>query len=288
MKKFPSIPRISNAPETFLKQGRLWILEKVDGANFRFQLHRSGRIRFGDRSRVYEDPDDVPESYQHAVRHVQEHLDRNALRQAVDDVEDFVFFGEAMHHHTVAYDWDRTPSFLGFDVWSDSAEEFRPPAAVEQIYDRIGLQPVNVFEQDVPAETFDPDSYSIPQSEWYDGPAEGVILRNEQDERAKLLHQEFREVDETIPVDGSAIELAAKYATQHRFEKLASKLKDRGRPVTFQLLYDRVLEDIVREEHKQLHHGDRTVDMRAFRSEVAARTRKFLDTDDRAVHEDDR
>lgn len=43
--------------------------------------------------------------------------------------------------------------------------------------------------------------------------AEDVITRNEQGERAKLLHPDFQEVDETVPVDGSAAELAIKYAT---------------------------------------------------------------------------
>ncbi|EMA55887.1 hypothetical protein [Halococcus salifodinae] len=80
-----------------------------------------------------------------------------------------------------------------------------------------------------------------------------------------------------MPVDASAEELAAKYATQRRFEKLAAKLDDRHQSVTFDTLYERVLEDIVREEHKQLQHGNTDVDMQAFRAEVAALTREFLD-----------
>jgi len=277
MEQFPSIPRVADAPDRFFEEGHLWILEKVDGANVRFQLQESGLVRFGDRSRVYGEPDAVPEPYQHTVRHVREHLDRTALRNAVDDVEDVVFFGEAMHRHTIEYDWDRTPSFLGFDVWSAEAGGFRPPDAVNGIFDRLGLQPVNAFEREVPAAYFDPDAYSVPDSAWYDGPAEGVVLRNKRGQRAKLLHPDFREVDETVPVDAPAGELARKYATPRRFEKVATKLADRDRPVTFETLYERALEDVVREEHKRLYHGATSVDMSAFRSEVAALTRKFLD-----------
>ena len=40
MKKFPSIPRVANAPDGLLEEGHLWLLEKLDGANFRFQLPR--------------------------------------------------------------------------------------------------------------------------------------------------------------------------------------------------------------------------------------------------------
>lgn len=277
MDKFPSIPRVGNAPDQLFHEGHLWLLEKVDGANFRFQLQQSGLLRFGDRNRVYNDPAAVPEPYQHAVRHIRENLDRTVLQNVVDDVENVVFFGEAMHHHTIEYDWECTPPFLGFDVWSVETQSFRPPDAVEQIFEQLGIQPVNVFERERRARDFNPNSYTVPQSKWYDGPAEGVIIRNKRDQRAKLLHPDFRELDETVPIDGSAKELAAKYATEQRFEKLAAKLEDRGQPAVFETLYEPVLEDIVREEHKQLHHGDSATNMEKFRSEVAVLTRKFLD-----------
>lgn len=274
MKKFPKIPRIENAPEGLFERGHLWVQEKVDGANFRFQLDESGLIRFGDRSRVY-DTGDVPEPYRHAVRHVRERLDRDALRAAVEDVESVVFFGEAMHGHAIDYDWERTPSFLGFDVWS--GETFLPPDAVEKVFDRLGLQPVNTFEKEVRATDFDPESYEIPASNWYDGPAEGVILRNKTGQRTKLLHPEFAEVEDAVPVEAPADELARKYATRRRMEKLAHKLEDREQTVTFDALYERTLEDVVREEHKQLFHGQSDVDMGEFRSEVGKLVRQFVD-----------
>lgn len=277
MKDYPSIPRLENAPDGILDAGHLWLLEKVDGANFRFQLDESGYVRFGTRNRVYDDPDAVPAPYQHAVRHVREQFDRDALRTAVDDVEDVVFFGEAMHRHTIEYDWDRTPSFLGFDVWSGSTNSFRPLSSIERIFEELGLQAVNVFEREKHVRDFDPETYTIPESNWYDGPAEGVVVRNKTGGRAKLLHPRYREVDETVPVDGTADQLASKFATNRRFEKLIAKLEGREQSVTFDVLYDRVLEDIVREEHKTLYEGHNPVDMGEFRSEVAELTRSYLD-----------
>ncbi|MDT3436703.1 RNA ligase family protein [Haloarcula sp. 1CSR25-25] len=277
MKQFPSIPRGDDAPEEMFQEGHLWLLEKVDGANMRFQLQQSGLLRFGDRSNVYDDPDAMPDPYRHAVRHVRDNLDRDALRRAVEDVEAYVFFGEAMHHHTIDYDWDRTPSFLGFDIWSTADDRFLSPDVVQGIYERLGLQPVNAVERERRAREFDPTSYDIPQSAWYDGPAEGVVVRNKRGGRAKLLHPDVREVDEAIPVDADGSTLAHRYATQQRFRKLAAKLEDREQPVTVETLYERALEDIVREEHKRLYHGADPVDMQSFRSEVAALTRAFLD-----------
>jgi hypothetical protein len=277
MKQFPSIPRVEDAPDDLFEEGHLWILEKVDGANMRFQLQQSGLLRFGDRSRVYDDPDAIPKPYRHAVRHIRDNLDRRALRRAVDDIEAYVFFGEAMHHHTIDYDWERTPSFLGFGVWSVADNRFLSSDVVEGIFDRLGLQPVNAAERERRAQEFDPTSYEVPQSAWYDGPAEGVVIRNKRGGRAKLLHSDFQEVDETIPVDADAPTLARRYATEQRFRKITAKLEDHEQAVTVEALYERMLEDIVREEHKRLYHGSDPVDMRTFRSEVAALTRAFLD-----------
>jgi hypothetical protein len=277
MKKFPSVPRLTNAPSELIEHGSLRIQEKVDGANFRFQLRDSGVIRFGDRSRVYA-AREIPAPYQHAVRHVRDYLDRDALRESVTDVESVVFFGEAMHQHTINYDWSRVPSFLGFDIWSETREQFLSWELVKRIYNRLSLSPVNTFDTGIRANEFDPDTYEIPRSNWYEGPAEGVIIRDERGRRTKLLHPRFQEVDDTIPVDAPVDELARKYATSHRFEKIADKLTDREIPVTFDAVYDRILEDIIREEHKQLYYGNTNVDMKVFRSEVAALTRQFLES----------
>lgn len=276
MKQFPSIPHVENAPDGLFEAGHLWLLEKVDGAPLRFQLQSSGLVRFGDRHRVYDDPADVPVPYQHAVGHVQEQLDRTALRAAVDDVEEIVFFGEAMHQQTIDYDWDRTPSVLGFDIWSASENAFRPPDAVEQIFDQLGLHSVNTFDRERPATHFDPDSYTIPDSAWYDGPAEGVVISNKRGQRATLDHPNVRGVDETAPVDIDVEELAAEYATERRFEELTAKLDDRGDPVTVETLLEHTIEDLVREQRRRLFDGSNPVDMSDLRTAVAALTRRYL------------
>jgi hypothetical protein len=278
MKQFPSTPRLKDAPPDLL-DGHLWLVEYVDGAPFRFQLQDSGRLRFGDDQRVY-DPDDVPAPYQHAVRHVQERLDRTALREAVENVTDIVFFGTAMHRQAIEYDWDRTPSFLGSDVWDAGNDQFRPVTSVGKIFDQLGLDAVAVFERERNARDFDPDSYTIPASGYYDGPAAGVVVRNKQGQRGLLPNLDVATPDETPVVDASATELAGRYATDRRFERVASSLEDRGWDVTVDVLYERTLDDILRANHRTLFEGTRSVDMAALRSEVAALTQSFLDDRD--------
>ncbi|SFR65256.1 RNA ligase family protein [Halogeometricum limi] len=281
MKQYPPIPPVEDAPDGLLDAGHLWILEKVDGGHLRFQLRESGVLRFGDRTRVFGDADDVPLPYRHAVRHVRENIDREALRRAVDDVEAVVFFGEAMHHHVIEYDWHRTPPFLGFDVWSDRVDGFRPPDTASHIFERLGLRPVNALERERHTRDFDAESYAVPSSAWYDGPAEGVVVRNKRGGRAQILHPRFREADDSTadgpePADGTVEELAARYATRRRFDRLASVLEATYGSVSFDTLYERAFEDVVREKHGRLFGGGRSIDVQAFRSELAALTREYL------------
>lgn len=283
MKQFPSIPRVKEAPPELLDGGHLWLQERIDGAHLRFQLRDSGLLRFGDRTRVF-DTDEIPEPYRHAVRYVRERFDRQALRDTLDDVESVTFSGVATHRHAIDYDWDRLPSFLGVDVWSDAKGRFLAPDAAEGIYDRLGLRAVNAFEKEVRAVDFDPDSYEIPESAWYDGPAKGTVLRNKTGQRGKLLRPTFWDEDggstpaaTDSSVEMSAEELARAHATDDRFESVVRKLEAEERSVTFDAVFERVVEGVFREEHHRLFGDGRTVDVQEFRSEVAARTQQVLE-----------
>jgi hypothetical protein len=278
MKSAPSTPPVDDAPAELLDSGHLWILEDVAGAPFRFRLRDSGMIQFGDADRVYDSPDELPAQYQHAVRHVQTHLDREALRTAVDDVEAIVFFGIATQYQGIDYEWDRLPSFVGYDIWSDGAEAFRPPDAVDGIFDRLGLQAVNAVEQEVRARDFNPETYTVPQSAWYDGPAAGVVIRNKQGHRARLTNPDIPATASTKANETSETtveDLLAAYGTDQRFERLSQRVAAQGQPISVDTLLERALAGIVRELPAQTV-GDSGVDMGAFRSALAARIQKYI------------
>ncbi|UPV75988.1 RNA ligase family protein [Halorussus limi] len=276
MKQYPGVPRADEAPPELFESGHLWLQEQIDGAHLRFRLRESGLLQFGDRTRTL-DADETPLPYRRAVRHVRESFDREALRNTVADVSSVVFFGEATVRRAVDYDWARTPAFLGFDVWDAADERFLPPDSVERIFDRLGLRAVDAFQKEVRAVDFDPASYEIPNSAWYDGPAAGVVVRNKTGGRAAILHPEYRAWrEESDPATAPADELAERYVTRRRVERVAEELDADGRAAGFDAVFERLIEAIAREEYHRLFHERAAVDLRAFRSAAAARTQELL------------
>ena len=275
VKTYPPVPHVEDAPDLF-EGGHLWLQELLDGAHLRFRLRPSGALEFGDSRRTFRDGE-VPLAYRHAVRHVRETLDRGALRRAVDDPGAVVFFAEAMHRQSVDYEWHRTPSVLGFDVWDGDAERFLAPDAVEGVFERLGLRPVNAVRKEVRATDFDPDPGAVPESAWRDGPAAGLFVRNKTGGRATLPNPAVETGVDPEPLSGSAEELAERYATDERLRRVADRLAAREGAVTFESLFERVVESVLREAHGRLTHDRTAVEMGAFRSAVAARVRAWLD-----------
>lgn len=256
--------------------GHLWILEDVVGAPLRFRLRSTGMIQFGDADRMYDHPEELPAQYRHAVRSIRTALDREALRAAVDDVESIVFVGEAMQYRGLDYDWERTPSFLGREIWAADTGQFRPPDAVDRIFRRLGLDPINAVDQEVRARDFQAETYSVPASAWYDGPAAGVVIRDKQGYRARRSHPDLQEPKPTVPSESTAAELAARYGSQRRLETHSDRLTAQAQSVTVETLSERALEAGLRELHPRTF-GWGGFDRKAFRSELATLVARFLD-----------
>jgi hypothetical protein len=273
MQSLRHIPPLSDVADDLLGSGHLWLHELVVGGPFRFQLQSSGRLRVGDDEREY-DPEDVPPQYRHAVRHVRESCDWGSLRSAVDDVESVVFCGWSTHQCGLDYDWGRTPSFLGTDVWLGEKEAFLGVDTVEHIFERLGLTPVDTVRKELRAVDFDPSSYEFPASAWYDGPVAGVVVRNKRG-GCGLLDNPDVEV-ETNPsfAPMTADELAAEAVTSERVQRVTADLERQSRPVTFDAVYERLLDSVFRELHPGRFGDD--VDRRAFRSAAAELTRQRL------------
>ncbi len=251
MHPYPSIPSLDSAADELLKDGHLWLQELIDGDLFRFRIDGSGGLQFGDRSRLLS-PDDIPMEYRYATQFVERSLDYEAALSA--DLDGVVFYGVATYQRTVPYDWDRIPPVLGINVWD--GERFLPPDTVEQAFKRLGLDPINTFAREVRATDFDPESYTVPESNWYDGQAYGVVLRSKSGNRAAIQAEQFREPEETQPTAPDPAKIVDEFATPGRLERAAATLSEQGGAPESDALFDHLFDRLLRQEHRALVEGN--------------------------------
>ena len=271
----PPTPSLADAPAALLDGGHLWLHEYVTGSPFRFQLQPSGLLAFGDDGREF-GPDDVPLPYAHAVRHVRECFDREAFRASVDDVTSVTFVGVAVDGSGVAYDWARTPSFLGTEVYDADREASLPPDSVQAIYDGLGLAPVNALAKEVRSVDFDPGDYTFPASNWREGPVAGVLLADKTGHRAVLRNAAVATPDgpETTATNPAA--LVERHVTDRWLDGVVGRLDVTGDGLGFDLLFERAVEALAREHVRAFRDGSVDTDESAVRGAMADRVEAYL------------
>lgn len=277
LKKFPKVRPLGHPDtESITEPGEVHALEKMDGANFRFG--RDGdRILFGSRNNVYKNEKDIANAFSHAVEHVRDRVDPNDLRDGV------TYFGEAMHSHTLEYNWDDVPSVLGFAVYDHDATEFKTWTAAAQEFDRLGIHTAPVVDT-LPHDDVHTD-YPIPESAYRSGKAEGVVFWHENTARAKLRSEEFKEkhdapVSQPQDFEGHGV-LVKQFCTSTRIDKRIDDLLDEGhqlgRPLMGEGLPQAVSRDILEEHAHEIVGMNETVDLKDYRSLVAKRCLSRID-----------
>ena len=275
MKKYPSIkyPTHEKTDGLLTEGDEIVIQEKVDGANFRYTVDEDGEITFGSRNCV--NPD---EQFEHAEEYVERTLDFDSLSN-YDDFEDIVFFGEAMHKHSIDYDaWEGRepdiesdfPNVIGFDIWDDKIDDWMDFDMAMNIFEDIGFETAPIICRKESSEITEEDK-KVPESEYRNpdpdaesdfnrrGLAEGIVIRNiDKDIRAKVVHDEFKEKNAMSFNDKSkaqteAGKFVATYVTDARVEKMIYKLVDEGeydspKMPMMEDLPRRVIEDVFEEE----------------------------------------
>lgn len=247
MHPYPSLPPATGVPGDHL-QGHLWVQEYVAGLPVRASVATSGLITFGDADRQF-DAGAEPLPYRETARYVRERLDVDQLRAAVDDAASVTFHGVATARQGFDYDWNRLPPFLGTEIQT-AARGLLPADATDRILDRLGLSAVNTFDREVPADHLTPDSYSVPESAWYDGPAAGVVLRDKHGARALVRGATL---GEPTPVEAADLVRAVDDA---RLDRIAADLEYSGRKATVDAVRDRLVAALAREAGDRLDAAD--------------------------------
>lgn len=276
MRSFPETTPLSEEPDL---SGHLWVQEHVTGRRLRFQAAPSGLIRFGVPKEVFDIDEDVPLPYRRATTFVRESLDLEALRSGIEDTESVTFFGVATLYEGVEYDWSELPPFLGVDIWSDEQDAYLSPDAATRAYASLGLSPLPAVEKEAPAEYTDLGGYAsgeMPASEWRDGPAAGVLIRDKSGGRAEAWRSEVTDSG-SVDTELSPEILADRYATPELIDRTVERLTETEEGPTVDAVLERMVADAVREEYSEVYAEDEPVfSERELRSEIAERVRRHL------------
>jgi len=257
--KYPKIKAVGSPENTMLlKEGTdIEITEKVDGANFRFMV-RDGKLIFGSRNLSLGNEDnDIGGNWKRCVDFIKEKHKAHPLR------EGFIYYGECVVKHSIDYDWDKIPPFLGFGVYSFE-QGFLPNW--NAYFTASDIPIINVIYY---GEYTGEELLKIPEKSAYSStPPEGIVIKNyfttdewNNVQWGKIVSEKFKEVNrdtfgasKKYASDDDEL-LIAKYCTNPRIDKTIFKLLDEGHELKMELMHHlpkKVWQDIVEEEGKEI------------------------------------
>lgn len=272
MKPFPETPHLGEAGDL---TGHLWIQELPTGGQLRFQAAASGLVTFAIADQSFDAAEAVPPPYRRAAESVNEHFDRDAFHGATDDPDRVTFVGLATRNEGVTYDWSALPPFVATDVWSGNKGEHLTPDTATSVFKRLGLPTLPAVEKEARAAHTALGRYEqtdgFPTSQWRDGDAAGVLIRNKTGGRLQAWRPEAATAT-LATVTGTAAELAAKYATANRIERTVANLREDGQSPTVDAIRARLIADVTREAYGHLYtDGEFVVPTREFEAAIAER-----------------
>ena len=280
--KYPKIRRLGHEETKGVWDGTVVVEEKIDGANFRFMYDPElDAVRWGTRNVDYTGVDmaDWPRRFERQWRWVLEHSDRLA------EFPGWVFYAEAVLPHTIQYDWDRFPApLIGFDVLTP--EGWLPYPENKEAFEAIGLPFVPVVDILTQKPVLEKFEELVPKSAFYDGTAEGVVLKNyDNGVFAKVLSEKFVEANRmTFGKNKKEIKDETERWFEYLFsprrvEKVIQRMVDEGHELSMKMMRELIYEvvaDAVEEEGFEFFRRANTVDIRRIRKMLSKRCQNVL------------
>jgi hypothetical protein len=290
-KKYEKIYRLGHTETKDVFNGLVYIQEKIDGANLRFYVTNTGKLVFGSRTQQLTSSDgedtNVAKNFKRGLEYVKDKLKDKDLTK----YSRYVFFGEACFKHTLNYDWDKIPPFLGFDVYDTVTEKYVDNAL--HIFEELGLEhvPILGFKQNMQPGLVNEDI--VPVSKYINKSsecqkAEGVVFKNYDlqvfskyvQERYKELNQKtFKNKKEQKVDDTNNTDFVELYCTDIRIEKVVMKQVNSGKDLCMSLMGTVIKEvylDIITEEWHDILLSNWKLDFKNVRKLVANRCRTVL------------
>jgi ATP-dependent RNA circularization protein (DNA/RNA ligase family) len=256
------------------------VQEKIDGGNMRFFV-REGRVIFGSHTQeLAEVPD---EFFKLGVEYIRQKLDEH--KSFLDSLNGaFIFYGEYCVRHSIDYDWEKIPRFLGFDILDINTNQFLDWKKAKEIYENLGITFVPVIKECKVSELGEISEAMIPKSAYSAGPAEGIIIKNYQRQKmTKIVGSHFKEVNKEVfglsgrqarATNDPAEIVVATYCTNARIDKMIFKLMEQNEKLGLEMMHKlprAVTEDMWEENWREIVTSNLTLDLRLIRGMIAKR-----------------
>lgn len=226
------------------------IQEKIDGGNFRFAI-LNGKVIIGSRTQQLTDDEgndsNMNKMFIRCANYVREQIKDKDLSK----YEGLLFYGENCVKHTISYDWEEIPPFLGFDILDLTTGKFYGYGDVQLVYGFLNLPMVPHFRTCKVKDLPQIDDDLVPISKYArdsapDRKAEGLVFKNYRKQiMAKYVRDAFKEknaeafggtpkynkVDETQNAD-----FLFKFCTNARIEKAIFKRLEQGDSLDLKLM----------------------------------------------------
>ena len=264
---------------------RIVVEEKMDGGNFRFYITEAGEVIVGSRGQLLDLESKNTKNFRRCSEFVKEKV------YACPNYKDFgklIFYGECMIKHTMNYDWENMPPYLGFDIMTEEGM-FLEYEAKKNAFEHFGL-PIVPFIKDCEAqyigeindEAVPKSAYASPSNE--DQQAEGIVFKNYQSQiMAKYVRDKFKErnaeafggnpkynkIDDT-----NNSEFVFKYCTNPRIDKTIFKLMDEGHPLDLKMMAElpkKIYKDIIEENWQEIMESNWKLDFKNIRKLIPKR-----------------
>lgn len=270
------------------------IQEKIDGGNFRFYITEEGKIIIGSRTQQLTNDEgedtNIHKMFVRCANFVREKLSGKELNK----YSRLIFFGENCVKHTINYDWDRMPLFLGYDIYSFSLGKYLDYYDIKKIYDELGLEIVPLIAIKKVNEIGKIDESMIPVSKYAlqsskEQKAEGLVFKNYNKQLfSKIVLNEFKEKNAEVfggspkynkDGDTNNADFIFKYCTNPRIEKIIFKELEKGKNLDMVLMGTIIKEvylDIITEEWMEILTSNWILDLKKCRQLIAPRCRAVL------------
>lgn len=273
MIKYPKIKILGDEENKGILDSDVEITEKVDSTNMRILLSES--IVYGSRNRELEPG--TEKMFDKIIVYISNILKTKTkeIKQIRDEYGSVILFGEGIVRHTIGYDFERMPLFLGFDIYVMQDQKFLKSEIRRNLFTKLGLENIHqIFVGKA-------NKIEIPQSVYYNGLSEGVVIKSEDTNlRAKLVDEKFKEKNKEVFGGNKKFAkddteyFIARYCTNARIDKIIFKLVDDGHALDMTLMMQLpklVNTDIWEEEWQDIYPSNLTLDFKGVRRAVSSR-----------------